>query len=113
MKFRFQAEKSPRVPHRLASAEIVFEDLGVVLTGLAIWTRKDGKAGLFVTFPAQRGKDGSEARYFDYVRSLDEQGDGVKRLKEAILAAFRKEHPQLAQKHQATSVSAPVEDYGY
>ena len=74
MKFRFQPEKSPRVPHHLAGAEIVFEDLGVVLTGLAIWARKDGKAGLFVTFPAQRGKDGSEARYFDYVRSLDETG---------------------------------------
>lgn len=113
MKFRFQPEKSPRVSHRLASAEIVFDDLGVLLTGLAIWARKDGKTGLFVTFPAQRGKEGSEARYFDYVRSLDEKGAGVKRLKQAILEAFRKEHPQLAGGRQAAAANQPVEDYGY
>ena len=37
----------------------------------------------------------------------------MKRLKEAILVAFWKEHPQLARAQQATAVSAPVEDYRY
>ena len=113
MKFRFQPESNPRVPHRLAGAEIVFEDLGVLLRGLAIWARKDGKAGLFVTFPAQRAKDGSEVRYFDYVRALDEKGEGVKRLKQAILDAFRKEHPQHAGAREFAAASKAVEDYGY
>jgi hypothetical protein len=75
MKFRFQLESDTRMPHRLASAEVVFEELGVVLTGLTVWARKDGQPGLSVTFPAQRTKEGTKWRYDDYVLSLDEKGE--------------------------------------
>jgi hypothetical protein len=114
MKFRFEVESNAGVPHRLASAEIVFEDLGVVITGLAVWARKDRKPGLSVTFPAQRTGEGTEVRYFDYIRSLDEKGEGVKRLKQTIVDAFQREHPQLAGRRRSAQVAAaPAEDYGY
>jgi len=114
MKFRFELESNARLPHRLASAEIVLEDLEVVITGLALWARKDGRPGLSVTFPAQRTVEGTEVRYFDYIRSLDEKGEGVKRLKQAIVDAFQREHPQLAgRRRSAPAAASPAEDYSY
>lgn len=112
MKFAFQLESDARMPHRLASAEVVFEDLGVVLTGLTIWARKDGQPGQSVTLPAQRTKEGTNVRYHDYLRSLDEKGQGVKRLKQAILDAFWQEHPQLAVRDDRAQAPLPREAEG-
>src|SRR5262245_56382865 len=113
MKFRFQVESNARIPHRLASAEIVLEELGIVVTGLAVWARKDGQPGLSVTFPAQRTGEGGEARYYDYIRSLDEKGEGVKRVKQESLDAFRRGYPDHSGRRKPARSSAPAEDYGY
>ena len=75
----------------LANAELLFATgllAGLRLTGIALWkaTAADGRRFVSVTFPARSVEDDGETRYFDHVRG---KGEDVKRLKAAIVDAFR------------------------
>ena len=75
----------------LANVELLFATgllAGLRLTGIALWkaTAADGRRFVSVTFPARSVEDDGETRYFDHVRG---KGEDVKRLKAAIVDAFR------------------------
>ncbi len=75
----------------LANVELLFASgllAGLRLTGIALWkaTAANGRRFVSVTFPA-RGVEGEEGtRYFDHIRG---KGEDVKRLKAAIVNAYR------------------------
>lgn len=75
----------------LCEAEIVFgkgELLGMKLVGFALWRGSDDS--LYVTFPARAFGYDTERRYFDLLRSVEADAATVRRVKEWILAEYRK-----------------------
>jgi hypothetical protein len=80
-------------PARLVSeAEIHFEEgslAGVRLLGFALWRSPEGE--IYVTFPSRASGAGSERRYFDYLRSVDGEAVTIRRVKDWILAEYRKQ----------------------
>ena len=98
MRFVYLTGLTSKPRHHVADMEIVFDEAGPLagmrLTGFAIWTRKDGSPGMSVTLPSRmfEGKEG-ETRY-DFLREAEE--GTLKRFQAAVLADFRREHPELA-----------------
>ena len=80
-------------PERLVcEAEIVFEAeagvlAGMKLVGFSLWRSPEGE--VYVTFPSRPFGTGSERRFFDYLRSVEGQAAGSKRVKAWILEQFR------------------------
>ena len=79
-------------PERLVcDAEIVFDEPGPLegmkLVGFSLWRTPEGEVS--VTFPARAFGAGSDRRFFDYLRSAQADGAGVKRVKAWILEEFR------------------------
>ena len=75
----------------LAHVEILFASgllAGLRLTGIALWAAKagDGRRFVSVTFPARQVEGDEGTRYFDHLRG---SGEDIKRLKAAIVEAFR------------------------
>jgi hypothetical protein len=75
----------------LANVEILFVAgllAGLRLTGIALWAAKagDGRRFVSVTFPARQVGGDEGPRYFDHVRG---SGEDIKRLKAAIVEAYR------------------------
>ena len=75
----------------LAHVEILFAAgllAGLRLTGIALWAAKagDGRRFVSVTFPARPVEGEEGTRYFDHIRGA---GEDVKRLKAAIVEAYR------------------------
>jgi hypothetical protein len=75
----------------LAHVEILFTAgllAGLRLTGIALWAAKagDGRRFVSVTFPSRAVEGDEGMRYFDHVRG---KGEDIKRLKAAIVEAFR------------------------
>ena len=75
----------------LANAELLFLTgllAGLRLTGIALWaaTSGDGRRFVSVTFPARAVEEDGEIRYYDHVRG---KGDDIKRLKAALVEAYR------------------------
>ena len=89
------------VPHHLADATVVFDEVGLKIVGFSIWKPRDSRrGGLSVTGPARptrKGKDQTgQVDYFDFVRDAVYGNGAVKRLKKEILTVFRAENPALA-----------------
>lgn len=89
---RVQFIKRDGGPEKLVcEAEIVFgkgEFLGMKLVGFALWRGSD--EAVYVTFPARAFGYDAERRYFDLLRSVEGDGATVRRVKEWILAEYRK-----------------------
>jgi hypothetical protein len=104
------ARRGPK--HRLAGAEVVLEDpsIGPVrISGVAIWTRRDGVPGeMSVTFPATRVERSGSRGYIEYVKPADTEGRGIKALRAAILKAFREQHAEAAVEAEAVPAGAGV-----
>lgn len=85
-------QPAPAAPAKLlANAELNFTSgllAGLRLTGIALWraTSSDGRRFVSVTFPARSVEDDGETRYYDHVRG---KGEDIKRLKAAIVEAYR------------------------
>ena len=85
-------QPAPGAPSKLlANAELGFTSgllAGLRLTGIALWkaTSGDGRRFVSVTFPARSVEDDGETRYYDHVRG---KGEDIKRLKAAIVEAYR------------------------
>lgn len=81
--------------HKLADAEIVFEEAplkGLKLCGIAVWSTKEG-GELSVTFPARSYQGEGGVRYFNFLRPDESGPRGVSALdplKEAIRAEYRR-----------------------
>ena len=62
-------------PERLVTeAEIHFEDgplAGMRLVGFSIWRSTEGE--LYVTFPSRAFGAGTERKYFDYLRAVEDR----------------------------------------
>ena len=82
----------------LANAELAFTTgllAGLRLTGIALWKAARAEGGqrfVSVTFPAREAERDGEVIYYDHVRG---KGEDVKRLKAAIVDAYR-EHARTA-----------------
>jgi hypothetical protein len=75
----------------LANVEILFAAgllAGLRLTGIALWAAKagDGRRFVSVTFPSRAVEGDEGTRYFDHIRG---KGEDIKRLKAAIVEAYR------------------------
>ena len=83
------AEKNS--PERLvAQAEVLFDDPDLSemkLMGFAIWRSPEGE--LYLTLPSRAFGIGSERRYFEYLRTVNADGEAVKAFKARILDAYR------------------------
>lgn len=79
-------------PERLVcDAELVFAGGvldGMKLCGFSLWRNVEGE--VYVSFPARAFGPGTERRYFDYLRSTDATPGEARRVKEWILAEYRK-----------------------
>jgi hypothetical protein len=76
----------------VAEAEIHFDEgslAGTKLVGFSLWRSPEGE--VYVTFPSRALGDGSERRYFDFLRAVDGTGETIKRVKAWILDEYRKE----------------------
>lgn len=91
MKITFpQRDKKPH--NLLADVELEFEtgDLaGLKYTGIALWRGKDG--GIGCTFPSRKSGEGTEAKYWDYLRTIGRDAGPIKRLKAKIVEAWESE----------------------
>jgi hypothetical protein len=80
-------------PERLVcEAEVVFESesgplAGMKLVGFSLWRSPEGE--VYVTFPSRAFGQGSERRFFDYLRSVEGTPADGKRVKAWILDVFR------------------------
>lgn len=80
-------------PERLVcDAEIVFEAeagplAGMKLVGFSLWRGADGE--VYVTFPSRAFGAGTERKYYDYLRSLENNLADTRRVKAWILEEFR------------------------
>ena len=78
-------------PERLAcEAEIHFHGGvldGMKLVGFSIWRSPEGE--LYVTFPSRAFGTGNERRFFDFLRSVEGNSSGAKRIKAWILDSYR------------------------
>jgi hypothetical protein len=78
-------------PERLVcEAEVLFEEegplTGMKLVGFSLWRSPDGE--VYATFPSRAFGAGNERRYFDYLRSVDNNVQTVKRVKAWILKSY-------------------------
>lgn len=77
-------------PERLAAdGALVFEGGvldGLKLVGFSVWTSAEGEH--YVTFPSRSWGSGSERRFFDFLRSAEGNGEGVRRVKDTLVRAF-------------------------
>lgn len=109
MRFVYHTSVKNKPRHHLADAEILFDEpgplQGVRLTGFALWARKDGGAGISLTTPSRQfeGKDG-EQRY-SYLREAEE--GTLKKFQAALIADFRRQHPQLAAAANGRKAAQP------
>jgi hypothetical protein len=98
MRVNFVVRES--APERLAcEAEIIFESesgplAGMKLVGFSLWRSPEGE--VYVTFPSRAFGAGSERRFFDFLRSVEGDGEGAKRVKAWILAQYREWAPVTA-----------------
>lgn len=83
--------KRENAPERLVcEAEVIFEEAplaGLKLVGFSLWRSPEGE--IYVTVPSRAFGGGNERRFFDYVRSVDGTGAGVKALKAWIADSYR------------------------
>jgi len=84
-------ERENRPERLVCEAELLFDEAGPLcgmkLVGFSLWRSPEGE--VFVTFPSRSSGVGNERRFFDYVRSAENQPGDAKRLKEWILEEFR------------------------
>jgi hypothetical protein len=86
------SQPAPGAPAKLlANVELAFASgllAGLRMTGIALWkaTTGDGRRFVSVTFPARAVEDDGETRYYDHLRG---KGEDIKRLKAAIVDAYR------------------------
>lgn len=80
-------------PERLVcEAEIVFGSesgplQGMKLVGFTLWRSADGET--YVTFPSRSFGQGSERKFFDYLRSAEGNAGESRKVKEWILEEYR------------------------
>ena len=103
MRFEFYVNKGRGARHRLASADIVFDEVGPLegakLTGFTLWARRDGGPGIAVTVPGRAYQQAGATHYLDYLRDADpDPGGAVQRIKKAMIEAFLAEYPKGAAK---------------
>ena len=79
------------VAHHLADVELVWDELGARLTGIAVWKRRDGRSGVAVTFPRQGGK--KEGEHWSVLRDATKGNGGVAQLRRTIIEALRSQAP--------------------
>jgi hypothetical protein len=83
---------APDAPERLlANAELIFQSgllEGLRLTGFALWKAKEEKGEGFVsvTFPSRSLGSG---RFYEYVRTVSGDAKDLRKLKGAIVAAYK------------------------
>jgi len=92
----------------LGTASIRFRSglmAGLTLAGIALWkaTRADGTRFVSITFPARAVERGKDVTYYDHVRG---SGDDLKRLKAAIVVAYRQHAAHKAHQPQPQSEAA-------
>ncbi len=90
MRVNFVTRES--APERLVcEAEIVFPEgsalAGMKLVGFSLWRSPEGE--IYVTFPSRAFGAGSERRFFDFIRSVEGNGQDGKRVKAWIIAEFQ------------------------
>jgi hypothetical protein len=89
MKFHFLPKNDG--PDRLvAEAELHFTEgllEGTKLVGFSLWKSPDGD--IYVTFPSRAFGAGADRRYFDFLRSIEGTPVEARRIKSAILDAYR------------------------
>jgi hypothetical protein len=80
-------------PERLVcDAEVVFDAAdgplaGMKLVGFGLWTGAEGD--MSVTFPARAFGSGGERKFYDYLRSAENNVADSRRVKDWILEEFR------------------------
>ena len=80
-------------PERLVcDAEIIFNAddgplAGLKLVGFSLWKAAEGEVG--VTFPSRAFGTGGERRFFDYLRSAENNPADSRRVRDWILEEFR------------------------
>lgn len=78
-------------PDRLVcDAEVLFDEFplaGMKLVGFALWRGADG--GVYVTFPSRSFGNGTERKFFDYLRSVEGTAGDVRKVKDWILEEYR------------------------
>lgn len=79
------------VAHHLADVELVWDEIGVRLTGIAVWKHRDGRPGVAVTLPRLRGK--KEGEHWSVLRDATRGNGGVAQLQQTIIEAFRSQVP--------------------
>jgi hypothetical protein len=93
MRVNFVVRES--APERLAcEAEIVFESesgplAGMKLVGFSLWRSPEGE--VYVTFPSRAFGAGNERRFFDFLRSVEGDAQGAKRVKAWILERYKEQ----------------------
>lgn len=90
MRIVVRSGRHPR-PHHLADIELVWDELGVRLTGIAVWKHCDGRGCVAVTFPRQRGK--KEGEHWSLLRDAAKGNGGVAQLRRTIVEAFQSQTP--------------------
>lgn len=85
-------EKANGPANLVCEAEFYFEPQdgaldGMKLVGISLWRGQDGD--VFVTFPARAFGEGSERRFFDFLRSADGVPATGRRLKAWVIDAYR------------------------
>jgi hypothetical protein len=94
----------------LGTASIQFRSglmAGLTLGGIALWkaTRADGTRFVSITFPARAVERGEDVTYYDHVRG---NGDDLKRLKAAIVVAYRQHAAGKARQPEPQREAAAV-----
>jgi hypothetical protein len=90
---RLQFVNRDHGPERLVcDAEIVFEAedgplAGMKLVGFGLWTAADGEVA--ITFPSRAFGTAGERKFFDYLRSVENNLADSRRVKDWILEEYR------------------------
>jgi hypothetical protein len=95
MKIHFYPAGKPLKGH-LADVQLIFEEAGLrglSLSGISLWQRGEGQGGIVVSLPYRSFGEGGTGRYH-FLR-----GDqaAVDKLRDTIVAAFLRQHPQLSR----------------
>src|SRR5262245_4019606 len=99
---------TPDAPERLlANAELIFGSgllEGLRLTGFALWRTKEDKGDGFVsiTFPSRPMGSG---RFYEYVRTVSGDAKDLRKLKGAIVAAYKGRRAEAGGTHPGTGQS--------
>lgn len=91
MKVNFVPRRAELPPNALAEAELIFEGPeleGLKLSGWTVWRTRGGK--MYITAPARAFGVGQKRQYFEYLRSAREHYPDTFRIKDMILAEYKK-----------------------